>query len=343
MTHMSYPALPWSAPIPRISTLAIAGTRGALLVRMRAIPAMLSMLVAAASQLGTPEDARACTPPPPFGPIGVVPGDAATGVPTNVQVRLRYSGSPGFPEANDVIIRPVGGQAVAATVTARTGANFRKSLIVVPDAPLAPNAAYEVAGRIKPSCQLDCISPTHVVYVTFTTGAGPDTTPPTFAGITDLAVQSLYSCTNSGACCGEYTGHSFALAYGTATDDTGIASYEVYENGAYAASDEKAGFALCGGIYSGGPIFGFFGKKGAYSVHAVDLAGNADTNTAYRALDYSCAAAPDAGVSLPDAAGSDASGASPTDEGGEGCSVGGRPGAGSLLLLGLALLALRRR
>jgi MYXO-CTERM domain-containing protein len=312
---------------------------------MRSLPVIVSLLLVAASQLGTAERARACTPPPPFGPIGVIPGDGATGVPTNVKVRLRYNGMPYAPEATDVIVRPVGGQAVAATVTSRTGGNFRKSLLIVPEAPLAPNTPYEVAGRIKPSCQTDCISPTHVVYVTFTTGAGPDTTPPTFAGVIDLAVQPLYSCKDGQApCCGEYTGHSFALAYGTATDDTGIAGYDVYKDSEFVESDEKAGFALCGGIYSGGPIFGFFGTRGAYTVHAVDWAGNVDTNSAYRALDYSCAGGPDAGVSTPDGAGGDGSGGNLTgDEDGEGCSVGGRPTGGALLLLGVALLAIRRR
>jgi hypothetical protein len=271
----------------------------------------------------------------------------------------------------DIIVRPVGGSAVVATAAEQRNISnpYLRTYVVSPTAPLAPATSYEIASKVKPSCDIDCVSASYELLGTFTTGSGPDTTPPTFAGANAVKVFDAVICDNT-ACCGPYTGIPVQVDIGSATDESGVAAYYIYVDGQRVSVYGTRGLAICSGSISGGGAVDWVNaQSGRYVVHAVDLAGNEDTNDfgAQVALDCAAVTAADAGVSdaaAPDAGASDAATPDgpaartpdaaffPTDGNGgtSGCAVGGghgAPASGLLLLLGLivgaSLARIRRR
>jgi hypothetical protein len=293
-----------------------------------------------------PTPAGACSPPPPYSAFGVVPRNGATSVPTNVKVRINHLLDE--PVWREFIIRPVGGEAVAVTRSELANAfhAWRHVTVLTPDAPLAPATTYEIAGKLRPGCvgAGDCIAETYQVHATFTTGAGPDTTPPTFAGIRSIVTPEREVCTTSG-CCGPYTGLGFDIDWDEATDDTGIAAYHIYEGDRRVSVLGGGGFALCSGhLQGGGPGADFvYAESGRYVVRAVDLAGNEDTNDVGIDLVLDCAAGTPAAPNTPLDPNTPRAVAGDDDLDGEGgCAVGGRP-AGGWLALFLLLVSLRAR
>jgi hypothetical protein len=277
------------------------------------------------------------------------PDDGATGVPTNVQARVTHAGSTGHDDlAGDLAIRPAGGAPVAATITVlRNAGGPQRVFIVRPGAPLAPHTTHELLGRVRPNCAHDCAADPPVVLATFTTGAGPDTTAPTFTGIERIdvtAIPDFHRCL-----CGPGEGAILDVRHGEASDDSAVAGYHVYFDDQLVSAAGTRGHAFCDTYPTLGlPDVTFFKRgagRGRYSVRAVDLAGNEDQNLASVSLDLACAPVacrltPDAGPpSGPDAP-------PPALAGGEaegGCAVGGGGAASGIWIALLATWSARRR
>jgi hypothetical protein len=167
---------------------------------------------------------------------------------------------------------------------------------------------YQILTRVPtvPCNQLPCTTSSYSVSATFTTGSGPDTVAPTYAGLTNPR-GFVQSCDND-ACCGPYRAVLYGFDPGTPHDDIGLAGWNIYRVGTGKIADLGgfSGFELCSGLPSGGgPPGEFMAPVGMFYAHAVDLAGNEDANMQLVTIPVTCAdTTPDAGS--PDAAISDA-------------------------------------
>jgi hypothetical protein len=295
--------------------------------------------------VAAPRPADACSPLT-FSRMSTLPADGATGVPTNTQVAIEYAGSNAEAALTQLVVRPMGGQGIAApaSVVAESGAG-RVLVLAKPASALTPNTKYEVLDKFPnlPCASSPCAGAAHVV-ATFTTGDGPDTKAPTFAGLTSVP-RKAQSCDNT-ACCGPYTAVELDLMWDPATGETGEVRYNVYSDNklVLARVTSAKAFIQCSGTGAqattpGAILFGT-GSIGQVYVRAVDLAGNEDDNFIEFLPRLLCLEFPgDAGVDVPDAPGSSAPG---TGTGG-GCAVAGSGGGAGPALLLLALLAVRRR
>lgn len=276
-----------------------------------------------------PPPAHACSPPQAIGSRDILPGDGATNVPTNVRVALEYHGSSSSPELAEVQIQPVGGQPVAVTADrGLTNHRFRFLVFVRPTAPLAANTTFQILTRVPsvPCGSEPCTTTTFSVAATFTTGSGPDTVPPTYAGLAGVTASKQIC--DSDACCGPDRVISYGFDRGTPTDDVAYAGVKLYRVGSGLVSEltSLSGFELCSGQPSGGgPSGDFTAPVGTFYAHAVDLAGNEDSNMQLVTVPLTCG---DAG----------------NDDGGSGagCSSSVAPYSGPPLMV-LALVLLRRR
>jgi uncharacterized protein (TIGR03382 family) len=179
-----------------------------------------------------------------------------------------------------------------------------------PDDLLVAETEYVIHARGDPGGE--CVDCPWVSAATFWTGTTTDTTPPVFDGLAPLTVtpdtEPSYSNT-----CGLYVGNTYDLEWSLASDE-GPTIYRV-------AFDGEPGIYILGrlgiSVYdacSGAPylIWADFAGGGPASVHAVDLAGNEDTNTVIRPFDAPCPERPPPPGSTPDgstgSAGSDSAG-----------------------------------
>ena len=303
--------------------------------------------------------ADACSPPQRVSLIGVSPSRDATGIPTNARIVAAFRGVPGVVPGDgdammDVIVRPVGGSAIATTRShlANRYYPYLGRVLVQPDAPLAPATQYEVLSRIEkePCTATGCLLATHAVVATFTTGAGPDLTPPTFAGL--KSVTTNYKSCGGSSCCGPYEAGLVSFDWDVATDQgSGVwVSYNLYQLGVpdpvMPLSYERIGQFFCGG--SSGDAGGYFSVlPGTYRVRAVDLSGNEDTNdVTFDVTTCELPAVPDAGAQTNDAgAVVDAAGVGGGgDAAGCACQAAGRVEGSPVWLLVLAgLTGLWRR
>jgi hypothetical protein len=277
--------------------------------------------------------AAACSPPPPgVSSRFVKPRAGLDGVPTNARVVVEYDGEYLLsPPLLDLHLRPTGGADVALTVEDLGTASGRHVVVLTPVDPLQPATTYELLdGRRVPCDGSDCQLPAPVVIEAFTTGDGPDTTPPSFSGPIHLGSQHLASCESS-ACCGPYHLVAFGLSADRALDDDGENTlYTLAQEGPsaprfpLAAQPSFVGANICdvGALADVTWLYGFFGGSGDYTITAVDLAGN-ETASPPLAVNVDCPSPwpSDAG---PDAA-ADAAGNPGDGHGGDcGCRAGGR-------------------
>ncbi len=122
---------------------------------------MRPLLLLLAPLLATPAHALSCA----VGTQSTFPADGATGVPTIVQPRLWILGSPdASPILLDEADAPVPFQ---SEIVSDEGAGERV-LALRPDAPLEAGSTYRLMSPLAPD----------VPVATFTTGEGPDETPP---------------------------------------------------------------------------------------------------------------------------------------------------------------------
>jgi hypothetical protein len=275
------------------------------------------------------------------------------GVPTNAQIVVTYQGGGiyAIPAASaswgeDLEIRAVpAGTPVKARVTVRN--ELRRVVVIAkPAAPLAASTSFEILDRRTIPCDA-CPLGTPNVVATFETAAGPDTSPPRFAGLAKAKDDPYGVCDNS-ACCafhGSYGGYGLSLEWAAGADDQpGPLHYTIYDRGpanqsgpgrpvaSFLDVTTAEGIALCMGDEA--PFRAFVGSLGPYLVRAVDWAGNEDANTAVAAVPGTCPSSTDAGAGdhpAPRPTGIDASAPSPSPQGAlgqsraSGCSIASGP------------------
>ena len=308
------------------------------------------------------------------------PYDGQTGVPTNARIVVAYSASSTV--TDHLALRSSDGAPVAVTAS-------QSGFVLTPVASLEPNTQYQVLSELAVlPCEQDprylsavslpaCTSQGDAgvvdgggaidggaqsfVIATFSTGAGPDLTPPVLTG--NVSVTTSNQSCIGGGCCVDFTGVAFTLAWTAATDDTGVAHYEISNQtgsgGDWTFSTLVMGLAFCTGYGPGLGFQSFVGTAGTYQVVAVDLAGNrsAPVNAV---VDIDCSVR-DAGADVfqVDAAhdeGGDTGAVdvtpnpdtakTPAKVSGSGCScriVGGRQDSAGALVAFLALLLIVRR
>ncbi|MES1165247.1 MAG: hypothetical protein ABUR63_05800 [Verrucomicrobiota bacterium] len=247
----------------------------------------------------------------------VLPPTGSVGVPTNVQLWVSYRGtfdatgstlngqafSP--PAAADLTLKSMNGASISLAATAVVSTSSESLIRLQPNAPLQPNTTYQILDRIvSVSCTSDCALGDPKVFASFTTGAGEDHLAPTFAGVSVAApFGTPYECTSS-SCCGPFVRATFRLSWSPGTDavagDTLIYKvYQVQSGGGLGASkllfgsvngreggiitDERS--VICSGVAFGAPDPVFFGP---FIVHAMDWAGNEDTNQTAMSIDDLC-------------------------------------------------------
>jgi hypothetical protein len=271
-----------------------------------------------------PRVARACSLPSGTDRVAVVPLDGAVDVPTNAEIRVyynfgEYAATGDLERPVDPIVRVVGGASIGVTSMWRLNPGWIEVIVLTPTDPLMPGTAYEILDTVHGSM----LTSEHRVVATFTTGDGPDVTPPVFAGALPAGPSDLDVCDDT-ACCGPYVISRSALRWDAATDDHSWLAYEVepfsrliYGNGAE---------WVCSGSHMfGGRALG----AGPHRVRAIDLAGNTDDNDVWVTLTFSCeppVMGIDAGATSVDGGASVDGAAAPVDGGAASMPDAGRDG-----------------
>jgi hypothetical protein len=171
------------------------------------------------------------------------------------------------------------------------GCQARLLVMLRPLAPLLPDTNYEILDQIAtvPCLEGTCDTAGPRVLGNFTTGSGADAQPPRFAGVARSKSGSEERDENSS--CGPYRAASFDLEAEPATDESGVALYEVSLDGqvvdALTLWPSLRGYVLCSTEAVAGPP-GPRRPGGRYRFNAVDLAGNRDPNRREIAVSPSC-------------------------------------------------------
>lgn len=255
------------------------------------------------------------------------------GVPTNARLLVSYQAAAYAPTpalGSDVVLLDGGREVPIAPPSGNPA-------VLLPMSPLLANHTYELADRRTVPCLVTdgtcSFAPSPQVFSTFTTGAGPDTTAPTFGGIQAVSIGARERCDGS-SCCGPYDLYRVTLRWDTAMDDVAGTRvvYRVYRRDGAVLSlvaDRVPGTTFTGVAYCSGWVWAAWGHAlppGSYVVRAVDGAGNEDANTFEREVPDPCT---DRG---------------PTDSGStdRGCAIGGRPSSrmGTTWLLLTAAMSL---
>lgn len=126
-------------------------------------------ILALAAVALAPRPARACECAAPTGPVS--PADGATGLPTNAALLIDTSIEP----VTSVTLTAPGGAQVALIPEPHGG-----FLIERPAAPLQPNTTYTVTTTRATA-----------ITSTFTTGSTSDSTPPSFAGASNVSLEVM--------------------------------------------------------------------------------------------------------------------------------------------------------
>lgn len=264
---------------------------------------MVFLVGAIGAVLVLPARARACSPPHQ----GILarepwPSDGATSVPTNARIVVRYIGdmtlvsSPDAVLGGDLELAPADGPAL------RTHREVFEidpmETVVVLRADLAPSTSYVVRDR---RAQIPCGEPASAcrlteptVFATFTTGAGPDTAPPAFAGLSRISRPEKRECLSPGGCCQLTRSLNYHLEWQPATDEvaTGSLRYNVYDARDLTKPIRRY---VEGTTHHDGKLCSIEGATlpepvDDYVVRAVDWAGNEDKNTEALSSNASCAA-----------------------------------------------------
>lgn len=303
--------------------------------------------------------AWACSPALPSGPY-VSPPDGQVGVPTNTRIIVEWDlGAEGevCGSLSQIWLRAERGEVVSLPV--RRGRDHRRTYaLAAPVAPLAPRTRYEILTLRRPEDnRWECPAPdaTPEPAASFTTGDGPDITPPVFAGVEQVVVRTDvcgYDCT----CCGRWGMLLADLRMGASADETpqDAMRYNVYRAGEAAPIIQHQRYVtlgkLCWGSLFESPGPDVFADDGSYYARAVDLAGNVDDSQHTFELSWDCALAdamePDAGVFVSDGGvvGVDGGSGGASEEGSCGCRASSsRHGWGLALALLLITASGRRR
>ncbi|GEM_PF-2844287 len=246
----------------------------------------LAAIVASLWLVVRPSPAHACSGLPPLSELrDLRPEVGAQDVPTNTRVFIRFSGRSSF-QGYDVRIRPVGGEAIPATWSASTPYfTSRPSAELRPAAALEPFTTYELLDNGVTPCFSDaCFGSDFHVIGSFTTGAGPDTTPPVFdPGPEATVILREHDVCEDEGCCGPYDVQRYDVRWQPATDANPI-RYVVSRARFGDIVREDFGEGFRGALYCGpfadaghGPPYidvDAIESGEAIMVRAVDLAGN---------------------------------------------------------------------
>jgi hypothetical protein len=126
---------------------------------------MRVLVLLAALALPLPASALSCA----WGPTEFFPVDGATHVPTNVVVRVVVFGEPTGEEAALFLVDAAGAEVPWTRAVVSEGEAGSSVWSFTPDEPLVASERYQIVRSTVDSPS---------AFVTFTTGAGPDTTPP---------------------------------------------------------------------------------------------------------------------------------------------------------------------
>jgi hypothetical protein len=300
--------------------------------------------LAALAHHGRPADA--CSYPIGYQSRVTVPQDGALYVPTNARIVVTYRTAIDQPAVADHLqLVDAGGAPVPFTVATTVQPDGIVE-VVTPSQPLAAGAQYKLLDRLPSECDLpyqrDCLAEVASPITTFTTSDGPDTTAPTFAGITDS--NDDYHFFDPQDSCGAAAWIRHSLDWGAATDSAdGVATetawirFNVYDGAGHLLHALAEGppvelKTLCTDA-DGNPIAhdadgdGVEDNDTKLVVRAVDLAGNEDDNEVVFEAS-ACNSIPDE-----EPGGCDASGG----------AAGGALGAMPILIAGIALRGRRRR
>lgn len=252
-------------------------------------------LTAVSWLMGVSPSARACSPAQPgIFSRTVWPGGTQS-IPTNSRLVITYGAiSNAIPVptfGGDVLLLDSAGSAVSITV--HVDGN---EVVVLPDGGLLPNNAYQLADQRTVPCNATtaggcALTAAPAVFASFTTGPGPDSAAPVFAGVSGVNVGLHDTCAGS-SCCGPYDLYRVDVTWAAASDDVagGDVRYNVYRRdgsslmpvASLAQGTDLSGSRICSGNVGAGL------EPGDYVVRAVDWAGNEDTNVAARHLGDPC-------------------------------------------------------
>lgn len=366
-------------------------------------PALLSSLLLSLL-LAAPASAD-CFFPSPARAREVIPETGSVGVPTSVLPRVSYSSGayfesqcgakPPAPVLRRVVAAADAGMTLDAGVDA-SSADAGAGPVVPgtwaittdddpraattwqfrPDAPLAPHATYELVDAYPETCPClpsGCQAGTPAVFATFTTGDGPDSTPPVFGGLAGNICEHEVCGIAGSTCCGPYDHLSMTFITTQDASDDNLVGLRLYARKDGESYDYGRPLAP---LKISDPVDSAFASRWSLDltpgtwhvqVRAFDSSGNEDGNTTEVTFQWPLAddvlcqrALRDLGVDDPDLswpvmdtgvvvdAGADAG--SSGGGGGCSCSVSARGGsahgaAGAALALGavLGLLLHRRR
>lgn len=323
-----------------------------LLWGMRTVAHASGTLALVLASWFVPSLAHACQEPPPFAFSTVWPGSGASGVPTNLTMRVTYTVRRGrleLPfcagtfEPVAYVLLPVGGtpddEVALEVATSVVGEETRR--VLTPTVSLLPLTAYELRG---PECDTE-----EAVLTTFTTGEGDDTEAPFLPGAHWSCTRVYHDLEPVGTCETRMDELRLTtLTINPATDDHGSFIYLFYEDAStgvaflqtHSANILAAELSGPPGDYgwAGGLLRGLFVRvpSGAWRVVAEDMAGNRSEPVFLSAPEL-CAVAPlDGGSVATDASLSPG----PTEPvAGCGCMVTAPSAQPPLVLLALATLA----
>ncbi len=264
----------------------------------------MTAAVAVVAVAGSASPADACSPAGPFLYRVVQPADGSLEIPTNAEVRVLYGGTCAHHVTQAALVpglQTVEGEPIPTAVESYPmPGSHGITFVLRAETPLAAGTTYRVVDRVVTGDfdeSGDCPEPaalTHDVpeaFATFTTGAGPDLSPPTFAGLAGLSVYED-ECKDSG-CCGPYYAETLSFSYVPATDDYAASElrYNLYDGrtGALLSRHAHAPSARlpCGFSPFAKPVVP--GPSPAIViVRAVDLAGNEDGNAVAAEVAYDC-------------------------------------------------------
>lgn len=143
-----------------------------------------------------------------------------------------------------------------------------------PEAELLPNTEYTLVG---PASVGGCLYGAEFEYGRFTTGAGPDVTPPPAPAAPSVSCFSQ-TCESS-ACCGPYDATVYVASWGGVEDDSGVVLYTGGRS--LRTSPSYRWYTLRSGavMFEQDERFGIGSGVAPLSVGAVDIANNQSDGT----------------------------------------------------------------
>jgi len=317
-------------------------------------------LIASSGVLLDASHASACGETPCAQPEESLPADSSAGVPTNVEVRVGFTGFAGDGQADcepllsELRIEPRDGEGVnvvGARLKVDGTAYPMKWIVADLEEELLPNTRYSVLSRVSPTGQCACEGdPAFGAWHTvgdFITGDGPDDEAP---ALDEDAISLHYGeLQNGDNSCGPF--HSFTMELGAPSAPEGAARqvrYNLYLDGrphlTYVEGN-KTFLIQC--FEDGSSTERYVAEGRELEVRGVDLAGNeSETGKIFELRDL-CAEESETGGGYPvdggDSGDATVVPAGPTNSGeASGCSASATSPTYAGLWL-LALLARRRR